>query len=196
MERKTGGRIGSTGADNLIAKLYPQPDSMIVELETPGKYKRGTVLTLEEDGKYEVLGTGSGTASVVLADDTETEDESAVVYRSGHFNRNALRVAGEYTLSAKDENNLRLAGIFLSDMLGVAEDVDTEAEKAAYAMSGRSGGAGIEIPKEYTEEELGAMTIDKIKKLAEESGYPIKKTAKSDIIAEFLAAQKEEKENG
>lgn len=196
MERKTGGRIGSTGADNLIAKLYPQPDSMIVELKTPGVYRRGTVLTLEEDGKYEVLGTGSGTASVVLADDTETEDESAVVYRSGHFNRNALRVADEYTLSAKDENNLRLAGIFLSDMLGVAEDVDTDAAKAAYAMSGQTGRVGIEIPKEYTEDELGAMTIEQIKGLAAESGYSIKKTAKADIIAEFLAAQKEEKENG
>lgn len=120
MERKTGGRIDSTGADNLIAKLYPQPDSMIVELETPGEYKRGTVLTLEEDGKYEVLGTGSGTASVILADDTEAEDESAVVYRSGHFNRKALICDTEGTtgeLTAKDENSLRLAGIFLSDMI-------------------------------------------------------------------------------
>lgn len=196
MERKTGGRVGSTGADNLIAKLHPQPDSMIVELETPGKYKRGTVLTLEEDGKYEVLGTGSGTASVVLADDTLEEDESAVVYRSGHFNRNALIFAGEYTLSAKDENNLRLAGIFLSDMLGVAEDADNEAAKVAYAMSGQNSGTSIGKPKEYTEDELGAMTIEQIKKLAGENGYSIKKTVKDDIIKEFLAAQKEEKENG
>lgn len=128
MERKTGGRVDSTGADNLIAKLYPQPDSFIVELKTPGEYKRGTVLTLESDGKYEVLGVGSGTASAVLADDTLEEDESAVAYRSGHFNRKAL-ICGTgkdteedgdgtaYELTATDEDNLRRAGIFLSDMI-------------------------------------------------------------------------------
>lgn len=128
MERKTGGRVDSTGPDNLIAKLYPQPDSFIVELKTPGEYKRGTVLSLESDGKYEILGEGSGTASAVLADDTLEEDESAVAYRSGHFNRKALIFGvvkakeedGEdtaYELTATDEDNLRRAGIFLSDMI-------------------------------------------------------------------------------
>lgn len=120
MERKTGGMVDSARADNLIAKLYPQPDNMIVELKTPGAYKRGTVLTLEDDDKYAVLGEGSGAASVILADDTLEEDESAVVYRSGHFNRKALicNAQGETgELSAADENNLRLAGIFLSDMV-------------------------------------------------------------------------------
>lgn len=128
MERKTGGRVDSTGADNLIAKLYPQPDSFIVDLKTPGEYKRGTVLTMESDGTYEVLGVGTGTASAVLADDTLEEDESAVAYRSGHFNRKALicgtvkaAKAGEedtaHELTATDEDNLRRAGIFLSDMI-------------------------------------------------------------------------------
>lgn len=128
MERKTGGRVDATCADNLIAKLYPQPDSFIVELKTPGEYKRGTVLTLESDGKYEVLGVGTGTAGAVLADDTLEEDESAVAYRSGHFNRKAL-ICGTvkateeggkdtaYELTATDEDNLRRAGIFLSDMI-------------------------------------------------------------------------------
>lgn len=59
-------------------------------LKTPGEYKRGTVLSLESDGKYEVLGTGSGAASAVLSDDTEEDDETAAAYRSGHFNRRAL----------------------------------------------------------------------------------------------------------
>lgn len=133
MERKTGGRVDSTGVDNLIAKLYPQPDSFIVELKTPGEYKRGTVLSLESDGKYEILGEGTGKASAVLADDTLEEDESAVAYRSGHFNRKALifgvvkaekkdgeEEAGEdtaYELTATDEDDLRRAGIFLSDMI-------------------------------------------------------------------------------
>ena len=126
MERKTGGRVDSTTVDNLIAKLYPQPDSFIVELKAPGEYKRGTVLTMESDGKYAVIGTGTGEASAVLADDTLADDDSAIAYRSGHFNRNAL-ICGADTevdgvtvpaaLTAKDEDSLRRAGIFLSDML-------------------------------------------------------------------------------
>lgn len=42
---------------------------------------------------------------------------------------------------------------------------------------------------QYTEEELQAMTIVKIKDLAGTRGYTITKTIKSDIIAEFLAQQ-------
>lgn len=128
MAWKTGGRVDATQPDNLIAKLSPQPDSFIVELKTPGAYKRGTVLSLESGGKYEVLGLGSGTADAVLADDTAAEDESAVAYRRGHFNRKALicgvvkaaKEGGEdtpYTMTAADENNLRRAGIYLSDMI-------------------------------------------------------------------------------
>lgn len=123
---KTGGKVDDTGVDNLIAKLYPQPDAFVVELKTQGEYRRGTVLSLESDGKYEVLGAGSGTASAVLADDTTAEDETAAAYRSGHFNRKALLFGvvkateeGEedapYELTAKDEDDLRKAGIFLSD---------------------------------------------------------------------------------
>lgn len=128
MNWKTGSRVDSTRPDNLIAKIYPEPDSFIMELKTPGAYERGTVLTMESDGKYEVLGVGTGTADAVLADNTLEEDESAVAYRSGHFNRKALICGtvkatkeGEedapYELTAKDENDLRRAGIFLTDMI-------------------------------------------------------------------------------
>lgn len=125
---KTGGKVDETGVDNLIAKLYPQPDAFVVELKTPGVYKRGTVLSLESDGKYEVLGAGSGTASAVLSSDTAADDETAAAYRSGHFNRRALSFGtvkatkeGEedtpYEMTAADEDNLRRAGIFLSDVI-------------------------------------------------------------------------------
>ena len=117
MVRVTGGRIDELTPDNLIAKNYPPADSFVIELKTPGEYKRGTVLSLESDGKYEVLGSGSGTASAVLSDDTLENDDTAVAYRSGHFNRNALIVAAEYELTAADENNLRMSGIFLSDAM-------------------------------------------------------------------------------
>lgn len=128
MAWKTGGRVDATQPDNLIAKLSPQPDSFIVELKTPGAYKRGTALSLESDGKYEVLGVGKGVADAILAEDTQAEDESAVAYRKGHFNRNALICGvvkatkeGEedtpYAMTAKDENDLRRAGIYLSDAI-------------------------------------------------------------------------------
>mgnify|MGYP006988971797 FL=1 len=58
----TGGVIGSFTPDNLIAKPYPPTDAFIVELETSGAYSRGTVLCLESDGTYSVIGA-SGTAS-------------------------------------------------------------------------------------------------------------------------------------
>lgn len=120
MTRQTGGLVDNLGVDNLIAKIYPQPDPFVVELATPGAYARGTVLSFEADGKYEVLGSGSGTASAILSDDTLENDDTAVAFRSGHFNRKALIVADGYALTAADENNLRLAGIFLSDAMGNA----------------------------------------------------------------------------
>ena len=43
--------------------------------------------------------------------------------------------------------------------------------------------------KVYTEAELEALTVDKIKGLAAFRGYTITKTAKAEIIAEFLAQQ-------
>lgn len=43
------------------------------------------------------------------------ESVNAAAYRSGHFHRNALILQNGYELTPDDENNLRLAGIFLSD---------------------------------------------------------------------------------
>lgn len=116
MVRETGGEIGCCEPDNLIAKAVPSPDVFIVSLKTPGIIPRGTVLTREDDGSYEVLGNGtSGPASCIVAETTEEEDQTAVAYRSGHFYRNALLAHDETEIFADDENNLRLAGIFLSD---------------------------------------------------------------------------------
>ena len=43
--------------------------------------------------------------------------------------------------------------------------------------------------KAYTADDLNAMTIAEIKSLAENLGYGIKSTKKSDIIQEFLNQQ-------
>lgn len=43
--------------------------------------------------------------------------------------------------------------------------------------------------KTYTEDELSAMTVDQIKALATSRGYTLTKTAKADIVSEFLSLQ-------
>jgi hypothetical protein len=115
MSRETGGVVGTFQPDDLIAKVYPPCDVFILELAKAGAYARGTVLTREADGTYAVLGAGNGTASAILAEETDEEETTAEAYRSGHFYRNKLSVADGHELTEEDENNLRLAGIFLSD---------------------------------------------------------------------------------
>ena len=48
----------------------------------------------------------------------------------------------------------------------------------------------VEVEKTtWTEEELSALSVDKIKGLAAYKGYTITKTVKAEIVAEFIAAQ-------
>ena len=63
-----------------------------------------------------------------------------------------------------------------------------ELQPAAYTVV--TGTDTVEVEKTtWTEEELNAMTVEKIKGLATYKGYAITKTAKAEVIAEFLAAQ-------
>jgi hypothetical protein len=57
----------------------------------------------------------SGTASAIVATDTQEDDTVVEAYVSGIFYRNMLTVAEGYTLTDADENDLRLAGILLRD---------------------------------------------------------------------------------
>ena len=60
------------------------------------------------------------TANCILAEDVEvgtTADVTVLAYRTGHFARNKLAVASGYTLKATDEEELRKAGILLSDAI-------------------------------------------------------------------------------
>lgn len=115
MARITGGVFDSIGADNLVAGVYPPPVARVFDLKEAGIIERGTVLSRETDGTYAVLGTGSGTASAIVAETTEEEDTVVTAYVSGLFYRNTLTVGDSYELTADDENNLRLAGILLTD---------------------------------------------------------------------------------
>lgn len=131
MARVTGDNIGTFMPDNLIAGTYPPVQAFNIDLKESGIIQRGTIMSFEDDGTYAVLGTGSGTASCIIADTTEEDDVIAVAYRSGCFFRDALicgtvkKTTGEgedavtteedYELTTADENNLRLAGIVLTN---------------------------------------------------------------------------------
>lgn len=124
--------IGSVGYDELINDAFPPADVFGVTIRKVDKetiLKRGTVLALasggSDPGKMVVLGTKAGgeetlAANCILADDVTVGTEEDIVvaaYRTGHFNRNKLIVADDYTISATDEEDLRKGGILLDDAL-------------------------------------------------------------------------------
>lgn len=129
MSKRLDENLGSVGYDGLIVANEPVADVFTVtirkEATAAATYKRGTVLALSAgtagDGKLVILGsTATLTANCILAEDVEvgtTADVTALAYRTGHFARNKLAVASGYTLKATDEEELRKAGILLSDAI-------------------------------------------------------------------------------
>lgn len=133
MSKRLDENLGSVGYDGLIVANEPVADVFTVTIRKVGvatiAYKRGTVLALSAgtggDGKRVILGSFANinetlTANCILAEDVEVgtdADVTALAYRTGHFARNKLAVAGGYTLKATDEEELRKAGILLSDAI-------------------------------------------------------------------------------
>ena len=128
MSKRLDENLGSVGYDGLIVANEPVADVFTVtirkEATAAATYKRGTVLALS-DGKLVILGSTATTnetltANCILAEDVEvgtTADVTVLAYRTGHFARNKLAVASGYTLKATDEEELRKAGILLSDAI-------------------------------------------------------------------------------
>ena len=132
MSKRLDENLGSVGYDGLIVANEPVADVLTVTIRkeaTAATYKRGTVLALSagtaDDGKLVILGSTATTnetltANCILAEDVEvgtTADVTVLAYRTGHFARNKLAVARGYTLKATDEEELRKAGILLSDAI-------------------------------------------------------------------------------
>ncbi|WP_417050977.1 head decoration protein [Dysosmobacter welbionis] len=130
MSKRLDENLGSVGYDGLIVANEPVADVLTVtirkEATAAATYKRGTVLALSAgDGKLVILGSTATTnetltANCILAEDVEvgtTADVTVLAYRTGHFARNKLAVASGYTLKATDEEELRKAGILLSDAI-------------------------------------------------------------------------------
>lgn len=128
MSKRLDENLGSVGYDGLIVANEPVADVFTVtirkEATAAATYKRGTVLALSA-GKLVILGSPATTnetltANCILAEDVEvgtTADVTVLAYRTGHFARNKLAVASGYTLKATDEEELRKAGILLSDAI-------------------------------------------------------------------------------
>lgn len=129
MSKRLDENLGSVGYDGLIVANEPVADVLAVTIRkeaAAATYKRGTVLALSSgDGNLVILGSTATTnetltANCILAEDVEvgtTADVTVLAYRTGHFARNKLAVASGYTLKATDEEELRKAGILLSDAI-------------------------------------------------------------------------------
>lgn len=132
MSKRLDENLGSVGYDGLIVANEPVADVITVTIRkvaAAATYKRGTVMALPAgtagDVKLVILGSTATTnetltANCILAEDVEvstTADVTALAYRTGHFARNKLAVASGYTLNATDEEELRKAGILLSDAI-------------------------------------------------------------------------------
>ena len=130
MSKRLDENLGSVGYDGLIVANEPVADVFTVtirkEATAAATYKRGTVLALSAGtGKLVILGSTATTnetltANCILAEDVEvgtTADVTVLAYRTGHFARNKLAFASGYTLKATDEEELRKAGILLSDAI-------------------------------------------------------------------------------
>ena len=126
-------KLGEMNFDGLFTDVVPavQVRGGTIRKQTTSAVtlKRGTILAKShgtaDDGKLVILGSTATTnetltANCILAEDVEvgtTADVTVLAYRTGHFARNKLAVASGYTLKATDEEELRKAGILLSDAI-------------------------------------------------------------------------------
>ena len=126
MNKELVRNIGSCAVDNLIAKLTPEAETFGITIrkgDAETTYRRGTVLGMSgTDSKYVVLGTDGETLTghCILADDVTVgtdADAVGVAYRCGNFNRAAVVVADDYTMTAADEDAMRKYGIIFTDMM-------------------------------------------------------------------------------
>lgn len=123
MSKRLDENLGGVGYDGLIVTNEPVADVVTVTLAaSQGVLARGTVITGTAGGEMSAAAAAlvATDAVYILADETDTGTGAAVTataYRTGHFARNKLAVASGYTLKATDEEELRKAGILLSDAI-------------------------------------------------------------------------------
>lgn len=111
-------KVGELKFANIINSVdVPVVTGLRTVLAGQGVLEVGTALAVNAAGKLVVLGTEGGTANCILCEavDTTAGDALGFVALSGKFNRNALSVKAEYTITEKDVEAFRAAGIFLEN---------------------------------------------------------------------------------
>ena len=114
--------LGSVGFDNLIHGAYPPAEVFHASVASgQGVLERGTLLAIGTGGLVKISSSTTGKANAVLAEPVDTTGGAtvAVVYRTGHFNANALIVADGYEITDADKEALRSVGILLSDAVAI-----------------------------------------------------------------------------
>lgn len=122
MSKKLRTVVERNNIDSLVAGAF-ETDVFSVTLKglaEPKTLKKGTLLAVSsKDNKYVILGTETVEdekliANAILAEDVEVSasDIVATAFRQGHFNRNSVIVANDYTINTNDIDNLRNAGIY------------------------------------------------------------------------------------
>lgn len=128
MDKSLSENLGTVKCDDLIVGNVPVADVVTVKLAaSQGVLPRGAVVTGTAGGELSQASAAlvATNATYVLADEVDTGTDAAVTaiaYRTGHFNKQAM-ACKSYTLVAADVEILRNAGILLSDAL---YDVEVE----------------------------------------------------------------------
>lgn len=106
------------GVDKLIAGLeIPQMIKGARLASGQGVLKRGSILTLNEDGEYVLIANATDLPEGVLTDDTDTNiDTMAQMYQQGHFNRAELIFGEGITDISEITRSLRTINIMTSEV--------------------------------------------------------------------------------
>lgn len=125
MVEKLNRTVADVTPDNLVNSAFKTDSFGVTVASGQGELKRGTVLALNSSGKAVILGTEEEIKSVatkcvancILQKDVDatSADVVTIAYREGHFNKDALIVKSDYTLTADDIDVLRTHNIILSD---------------------------------------------------------------------------------
>lgn len=119
-------KIGTCEADNLIISGKFQRDAVSVTIASgEGVLSRGTVVAMSDKSrKCVILGTTAATGETltpygIICDEVDATSADAVTtaYRTGHFNKEALIVDDDYTMTDADEAALRNGGIYLDSAM-------------------------------------------------------------------------------
>lgn len=119
-------QIGICKADNLIISGKFQRDTVSVTIASgQGVLSRGTVVAKSsESGKCVILGTAASEGETltpygIICDEVDATSADAVTtaYRTGNFNKEALIVKENYTMTDADEAALRNGNICLDSAM-------------------------------------------------------------------------------